>query len=80
MRILELPPLGGVYPYTYTAVNTTMDPTTKAVLISMSLKKYRDTKLEIIIDRDVANPFNTLSAYLTTTATIYEMTMRIKIK
>jgi hypothetical protein len=70
VRILELPLLGGVYPYTYTAVSTTMDPTTKAVLMSMSLKKYSDTKLEMMIDRDVANPFNTLSAYFTTTATI----------
>ena len=70
MRILELTLLGGVYPYTYTADSTTMDPTTKAVLMSMSLKKYSDTKLEMMIDKDVANPFNTLSAYFTTTATI----------
>jgi hypothetical protein len=44
-------------------------PTIKAKLTSISLKYIAETTLDNKIDKEVANPFSTLSAYFTTIAT-----------
>jgi len=60
----------GLYPNAKTDASTTIHPKRKALLISTSPNKYDDTNADINMDNDVAKPFSTLSAYLTTTATI----------
>lgn len=60
----------GATPYTYTAARTIIAPRMKAKFSEMSLNQMALTAHEIKIDKEVANPFNTLSAYFTTTATI----------
>jgi hypothetical protein len=60
----------GWYPKANTDASTTQAPVAKAEFMSTSWKRYEEKRQEINIESEVANPFITLSAYFTTTATI----------
>lgn len=62
------------------APRTIQAPKVNPKFKSISLNKYEEAKHDKIIDKDVAKPFITLSAYLTTTATILKNNSKINIK
>jgi hypothetical protein len=74
-RVLDSPVIlletdDGWYPKAKTDASTTQAPVAKAEFMSTSWKRYEEKRQEINIESEVANPFITLSAYFTTTATI----------